>query len=182
MEIEFRAIEKRDLLQLQIWRNSDWLRQFMREYRLLNMFNQEQWFEYISTSRDVEMYGIERVPLSYDPGVVWIRLPGLVGVCGLTYINWVNRTAEVSLYVAPKHQEEGIGLQALEFLEHKAFDEFNLHRLWAEIYDFNRASLKLFEKAGFRCEGVLRQHVYKNGVYHNGLMYGLVKDGGDSDL
>jgi RimJ/RimL family protein N-acetyltransferase len=104
----------------------------------------------------------------------------LVGVCGLTNISWVNRTAEVSIYVVPECQSEGIGLKTLRCLRNVAFREFHLHRLWAEIFAFNDRSIELFERAGFCQEGRMEDHVFKNGAYHDSLIYGLVvKDAQD---
>jgi len=171
MDIRLRALEQTDLEQLRDWRNSDWLRPFVREYRLLNMINQRDWLDHISRSREVEMFGIEAFFIANDTVRQW----NLIGVCGLTNINWANRTAEISLYIKPSHQGEGIGAQVLEALRQKAFGEFNLHRLWAEIYSNNQASIRLFEKCGYAKEGVQREHVFKQGEYHDSLIYGLIK-------
>jgi len=159
--MNLRQLEREDLPQLRDWRNSDWLRPYVREYRLLNMENQEEWFRSLS-SRDVEMFGIELA------GV-------LIGVCGLTHINWVNRTAEISIYVARGARGYGVGSEALERLEEIAFDRYNLNRIWAEIYDHNEASIKLFEKAGYLLEGRMRQHVYKEGAWRDSLLYGRLR-------
>jgi len=152
-----RALEPEDLPQLRDWRNDEELRPTFREHRLLNMINQHDWLEHVSRSYKVEMFGIE--------------VEGLVGVCGLCNINWVNRTAEISIYVVGF---PGIAAQALDLLIDKAFKEFNLHRLWAEVYEFNTANIELFEGSGFQLEGMLHEHVFKQGKYHNCLMYGLV--------
>ena len=162
MQIQLRQIEVEDLPQLREWRNDDQLRRYVREYRLLNMVNQCDWLDYISRSRDVEMFGIEAGDV-------------LVGVCGLCYINWVNRTAEVSLYAASALRDVNIAAQALVLLQHKAFEEFNLHRLWVEIYEFNLGNIELFEKCDYVLEGRLRKHVFKLGKYHDSLMYGLLR-------
>lgn len=163
MDIRLRAIETEDLEQLRDWRNSDWLRPYVREYRLLNMTNQHEWFHYICTSQDVAMFGIT----IYDE---------LVGVCGLCNISWPNRTAEVSIYLTPEWQGQGIAHEVLKLLARKAFREYNLHRLWAEIYGNNQSSVKLFEDCGYKCEGKMVQHVYKDGRYHDSLLYGLVRN------
>ena len=176
MEIRLRQIEEEDLPQLRDWRNAAWLRPYVREYRLLNMVNQREWFEHISTSRNVEMFGIVVTADEYpdNPAITYERTR-LAGVCVLTSINWVNRTAEVSLYVVPSAQRQGAGTEVLKKLEEIAFSEFNLQRIWAEIYEFNEPSIELFERAGFQLEGTLRCHVFKLGIYFDSLMYGKLK-------
>lgn len=168
MDIRLRAIEEEDLPQLRDWRNADWLRPYVREYRLLNMQNQEEWFQYICTSSDVAMFGIT----VYDE---------LAGVCGLCNISWPNRTAEVSIYLIPEWQGQGIGHEVLKLLARKAFREYNLHRLWAEIYSNNQPSIGLFEACGYKYEGKMVQHIYKEGLYHDSLLYGLVRNGEQRD-
>ena len=159
MKIRLRAIEEGDLPQLRDWRNDDRLRSTAREYRLLNMVNQHDWLKNISRSREVEMFGIE--------------VDGLLeGACGLCNINWVYRTAEVSIYATT----EEIATDALYLLRQKAFEEFDLRRLWAGVHEFHSAKIELYEEAGFVLEGKLREHVFKLGKYHDSLIYGLLKE------
>lgn len=163
MDVQLRAIEESDLSRIRDWRNDECLRSGFREYRLLNMVNQRDWLDHISRSREVEMFGID-------------FFGGLVGVCGLCNINWVNRTAEISLFIAPAHQDKGYALQVLGLLRQKAFKELNLHRLWAETYSFHPAQIARLEKSGYVHEGILREHVFKRGRYHDSIIQGLVND------
>ena len=165
MQIELCQLEQGNLATLRDWRNQPNIRERCREYRLLNMLNQERWWEQMTLDPHIEMFGI--------------RVPNvLVGVCGLTSIHWVNRTAEVSIYVGHEDfQRKGIGLAALKALESKAFGQFNLHRLWAETYSFNGPAIGLFEKAGYVLEGTMKAHVFWRGRYWDSLLYGLVDTG-----
>ena len=45
--VNLRALEKEDLELLKKWRNDKRTRTHTREYRLLNMINQREWFETI---------------------------------------------------------------------------------------------------------------------------------------
>jgi len=168
MEVRLRQLEEEDLAQLRDWRNDDRLRHGFREYRLLNMANQRDWFSHISRSREVEMFGIELEVISKIP------TRKLVGVCGLCNINWVNRAAEVSLYIVP--ERPGVSELALELLRQKAFEEFGLRRLWAEVYDFRAVSIARLERCGYVLEGRMREHVFKQGKYHDSLIYGLLRE------
>lgn len=161
MSVTLRQIEEKDLEQLRDWRNADWLRPYVREYRLLNMVNQHDWFERISRSLTDAMFAI----MADDE---------LAGVCGLCNINWKNRTAEVSLYIEIDHQGQHIAIQTLRLLQEKATRDYNLHRLWAEIFAFNEASPGLFEKADFVYEGRMIDHVWKEGHYADSLIYGWI--------
>ena len=163
MDIRLGVLEAIDLPQIQRWRNDDRLRHGFREYRLLSLIDQRDWFDHISRSREVEMFGV-------------FLGPELIGVCGLCNINWVNRTAEISFYVVPPQPGMGLQAQTLELLRQKAFGEFNLHRLGAETYSFRSAQIAQLEKAGYVQEGVMRKHVFKLGEYHDSIIHGMVND------
>lgn len=167
LEIRLRALEREDLPQLRDWRNQDSMRLYFREYRLLNMVNQCDWFESMSRDRNTEMFGIETRTADWE----------LIGVCGLCYINWVDRHAEVSIYIgSPDYRRQGCATETLEQLKQRAFLEFGLHRLWAEIYVYNVASVCLFEKCGFVREGIRKEHHFHDGKFHDCLLYGLVRN------
>ena len=169
MYISYRQIERGDLGLLRDWRNQEDIRRCTREYRLLNMINQEDWFESISRDRNNEMY------------LMSIDLAS-VGVCGLCHIDWVNRNAEVSLYVGPENmRRQGIGAKMLRFLEVKAFDEFNLHKLWAEIFSNNTPSMKLFRKYGYVEEGRLKEQIFKGGKYWDSVFFSLYREDVDEN-
>lgn len=49
-----------------------------------------------------------------------------------------------------------------EILKH-AFNNVNLNRIKLGVLESNTRALKLYEKIGFKREGVKRQSIYKNG-------------------
>ena len=61
--VNLRALEKEDLELLKKWRNDKRTRTHTREYRLLNMINQREWFETIHKQNPptVIMFGIENL-------------------------------------------------------------------------------------------------------------------------
>ncbi|HBL84460.1 MAG: GNAT family N-acetyltransferase [Clostridiales bacterium GWF2_38_85] len=59
-----------------------------------------------------------------------------------------NETAEVAIYLSSEYTGKGIGLKALEFLE-KSARKNGFHVLLACICFENKASIFLFEKAGY---------------------------------
>ena len=88
------AVEKEDLQQLRDWRNNQDFRKYFREYRELNMAQQEKWFEEkVVKDNTTLMFSIRR---NEDNE--------LLGCCGFVYINWVHRHADLSLYI-------GVGLK-----------------------------------------------------------------------
>jgi|TARA_B100001964_G_C14160762_1_gene566578 hypothetical protein len=166
MKISFRQIEQEDLALLRDWRNQERLKKYFREYRLLNMLNQLDWFKNISTSTVNDMFLI----LADD---------NPVGVCGLTHINWKDRSAEISHYLGKQTNsavDVAIGLEAYDFLKKKAFLEYNLNRLYGGPFSFNKGAIKLALHCGFKKEAVLRQSIFWNGKYWDTVILSLLAE------
>ena len=99
----------------------------------------------------------------------------IIGQVCLKRITWVNRKAEVSLFIRKDMQAQGHGSLALQAIIEYAFKQLNLYRLEAEVIDGNIASLKLVDKAGFTAEGRLREAKFINGEYKDLLRFGLLR-------
>ena len=83
-----RAMERADLPLVQTWRNNEKIRRFFREYRELSMSQKENWYENMIKDNRFEMFV-----------VVDCKSDEVVGVTGLTYVDWVNRHADVHFYI-----------------------------------------------------------------------------------
>ncbi len=171
--IRLRALEREDLRQLRDWRNDPEIFSRVREYRFLNIENQEAWFDSLRDDRRTIMFGIVKdLTVELDPMESF-----LIGVCGLTGIDWVGRKGEISIYIGLAEQRgKGQGLKILDLLAAYAFRECNLQRLWAEVFVNNIPSLRLFAKAGFTEEGRLRSHAFKSGKYQDSILFGLLRN------
>ncbi len=153
-KVRLRALGKEDLSMLSRWRNRWDIRSETREFRLLTMEHQEAWWASLRDDNRTLMFGI-------DTGE-----GRLVGVCGLTYIDWRNRHAELSYYIGPRQERrKGYGSDTLFTLTRYAFEELALHMVYGEIYAWNEASIRAFEKLGFRREGPIRDRVFRFGKW-----------------
>lgn len=83
-----------------------------------------------------------------------------------------------TVMVDPAHQGQGVGLGFVAALADHAFADRDLRRLEAEVYGFNAAGCRLFERAGFTREGTRRRAWERHGAWQDGVMYGLLADEG----
>ena len=160
--MNLRSLEIEDLETLKKWRNEPSNRIHTREYRLLNMINQEEWFEMIHKDNPpkVLMFGVTD------------KHEKLIGVCGLTYIDWKNRHCEISIILYLKNwQKTKFAKETISLLEKYGFEELNMRRLWVEIFDTIPQNIKLFESLNFVREGVLRDKLWRNRKWHNSYIY-----------
>jgi len=56
-----------------------------------------------------------------------------------------------------------------------AFAEFGLERLQATVFEWNPASARVLEKAGYVLEGRLRRFIIKDGRIGDAFMYALLR-------
>lgn len=162
-DVGLRAIEREDLAQLLAWRNKPHFRRYFREYRELSMANQQHWYEQIVLSDPaVRMFSI--VSLNDD---------ALLGACGLCYIDWVRRSADFSIYIGHDdlYVDDNLAADAAQVMRRYAFDELNLHRLWAEVYAYDERKIALFESLGFSIDGRFRDNHFDDGRWHDSLFY-----------
>ena len=181
-KVQLRELESHDLYLLKIWRNRWDVRSETREYRLLTMRHQEAWFDGLRDDGNTLMFGImpiiasepeTAVPPEVERGLLYTgdvrvgrRERYLVGVCGLTYIDWRNGHTEISCYIGePENRRKGYYSDALEILTRYAFDELRLHMVWGEIYGWNEAAIEACAKLGFRREGPIRDRVFRFGKW-----------------
>lgn len=60
----------------------------------------------------------------------------------------------------------GIGRGLVEHLLSLAFEEFNLHRVYLGVFDWNQPAIDLYTACGFQPEGSWREHVLMDGSFH----------------
>ena len=83
---------------------------------------------------------------------------------------------EVGYWLAKPYWGSGIMTEALGAFIEYAFDEFQLEKLVAHVFELNPGSTRVLEKNGFQLEGRLRKHYLKNGEMVDARVYGLLKE------
>ena len=86
--VGIRAIEIEDLPIIQKWRNDENLRQYFREYREFSLTQKKDWYFKMINEYRFEMFVI-----------VDLEANEVIGVTGLTYIDWPNKHADVHFYI-----------------------------------------------------------------------------------
>lgn len=99
-----------------------------------------------------------------------------VGNIALHTIDQQNRRAEIGIMIGdPDARGQGYGAEAVRLVCRHAFMRLNLNKVTAGVILDNVASLKLFERAGFRREGLVREHFYLDGRYLGCVRLGLLR-------
>jgi len=64
----------------------------------------------------------------------------IIGMAGIENIEWENSRGEISLILDPNERGNGAGVDALEMLLNKGFNELNLNSIWGVCYECNPAT------------------------------------------
>ena len=87
----------------------------------------------------------------------------LIGNIRLFNIHPIHNRAELSLLFYDKTEwGKGYATESIKALVEYAFESLKLNRIFADYYSTNIASSKIFNKAGFKIEGVFKDHFYNN--------------------
>lgn len=99
-----------------------------------------------------------------------------LGTIILSDIDMKNGTAQIHIKMDEKiGRGRGYGKDALKAIIKYAFNELRLNCLYAEILAYNAVSQELFKKCGFHKDGVMRERLFKSGVYVDVILFSLLQ-------
>jgi RimJ/RimL family protein N-acetyltransferase len=99
-----------------------------------------------------------------------------VGIVSLTSIHPVHRSAEFHVMIGKRDlYGQGIGTSATRQMLRHGFLDLNVRRIYLSVLAGNTAAVRVYEKAGFRQEGVAKEAAYKNGEYEDVLLMALLR-------
>ena len=154
-----RAIEVGDLALCQSIFNDPDVRKMVVGWDFpVSMEAQRRWFDSLIGKKNEVRFVIET--LEGKP----------IGLTGLWDIDWHNRHAltATKLILSEETKGKGYGRDAIMTMSAYAFYEVGLTRLWSSIIDYNEASFKAYVgKSGWKVEGKLRNHIFRNGTFHD---------------
>ncbi len=85
------------------------------------------------------------------------------------------KSAELGYWLGEPFWNNGIMSSAIKQLCSLVFAEYDIVRIYAEVFAYNTGSRKALEKAGFQLEGVLKKSIYKNDQVFDSYIYALTK-------
>ena len=99
-----------------------------------------------------------------------------IGVTGFEDILWNNGTAVIYIGIGEKQNRGlGIGTEAFNLTMEFGFEELNLHRIQLTVLSYNTPAIKLYEKLGFKREGVYREFIHRDNKRYDMYLYGILR-------
>lgn len=155
MNVVMTTLKESDLEKVMDWRMRPYVTEFMNTDPVLTLEKQKIWFKGIKDS-DTQKYWI-------------INVEGVpVGIVNIFDIDRINSRCSWGYYIAEK---EFRSLQLAMYLEWNLYDYVfyseKLHKLCNETFVENEQVIKLHILCGGKEDGIMREHICKNGVYHD---------------
>ena len=98
-----------------------------------------------------------------------------IGNIRLHTISSENKRAELGIMIWDKSEwGKGYATESLNAVVNYAFNTLKLHKVEAEYYSINEASARLFEKAVFTIEGIIKDHFFVNGKFVDAIRVGII--------
>lgn len=154
-----------DLERCFAWVNDSEVTQFLSMDPPVTREEEEKWFGGLIEHKDNKVFAIE-------------TLDGVhIGNIGLHHIDHKHGTAISGTFIGDKrYWGKGYGTDAKMLLLNYAFNALNLRRIVSEVLAFNGRSAAYNTKCGYKEEGRMRQHIFKNGAYHDLIIMGVLKE------
>lgn len=97
-----------------------------------------------------------------------------LGIVGLN-IDKRNNKADLGYWIGRAYWGQGYCTEAAARVVQYAFEQLKLNKVFAAALTRNPASSRVMEKIGMKFEGILREHLCKEGQYEDVKCYGLLR-------
>jgi UDP-4-amino-4,6-dideoxy-N-acetyl-beta-L-altrosamine N-acetyltransferase len=165
-KVYLRALERSDAPVVLPWFNDPDILRFTLRYRPMNVQAEERFIEQLSQSEhDVVLLVVRRE--DDQP----------IGVTSFYQLNFKNRNSLWGITIGDKTcWGRGYGTEATALMMRYGFETLNLHRVTLQVFADNPRAIHIYEKLGFKKEGVMRQENYRDGRYGDTIVMGLLRE------
>lgn len=97
-----------------------------------------------------------------------------VGGVGVTFQKDIYiKNCELGYWLGRDYWNRGIMSKVIQMICEYIFQNFTVTKICAEVFRENETSAHILIKNGFQEEGYLKEHAYKDNIFHDVILYGL---------
>ncbi|HHX69035.1 MAG TPA: GNAT family N-acetyltransferase [Gallicola sp.] len=166
--IYLRAFELEDYKTLTKWRNDrDITKSLGGNYFFVSSEREKKWIENSIFNDEHNL----RLAICLNENNEYI------GNVNLTNLDWINRNAEFSIFIGEKkYWGKGYATESTKLILDFGFSQRNLYRIYLTVLEDNKSAIHIYNKLGFKTEGVLRKSLFKDNKYHNLIIMSILKE------
>jgi RimJ/RimL family protein N-acetyltransferase len=163
MNITLRKFTASDIPNKVRWINDESNNTYLHYELPLEIEKTQRWFETIKNRTD-----------RYDAVIEADSIP--VGLIGLLNIDSVNLKAEYYITLGEaSYKRKGISYVASQQLLKYGFEVLGINKIYLNVDAENIAACNLYEKLGFRCEGIFKEDILHRGKMIDRKRYAILK-------
>ncbi len=99
-----------------------------------------------------------------------------IGGLSIFNISSKNRKAKIGIFIGDEYyQNKGYGTDALKTILRFSFNELNLNKVSLDTFSFNQRARKVYERLGFKIDGILREDIFRNGKYYDNIIMSILE-------
>jgi [ribosomal protein S5]-alanine N-acetyltransferase len=102
------------------------------------------------------------------------QVVGSIGIVSKT--NIYRKNFEIGFFMSENFWGSGIMTRAIKAAVSYSFSNFDIVRVYAEVFSDNIASRRALEKAGLKLEAIIRKNIIKNEVIKDSCIYSILRE------
>lgn len=165
-KIYLRPLDRSDAPVIVPWVNDQDVLRTLMLYRPVTLHAEEEFIE--ESARDERQLVL---------GIALRQSDQLIGATGLNQIDFKDSHANFGIFIGMKSEwGKGYGTEATYLIVDFAFKTLNLNRVSLRVYEYNQRGIRVYEKLGFKREGILRQEHYHDGRRWDTLIMAVLRE------
>ncbi|WP_107942072.1 GNAT family N-acetyltransferase [Metasolibacillus fluoroglycofenilyticus] len=163
-----RELQREDIPKINKWRNNEELIRLLgAPFRFINIDVDYKWYDNYMSNRDRAVRcAIVDTENKHD----------ILGLVSLTNIDLLNQSAIFHIMIGDANvRGKGLGHFATTKILLHAFTNMNIHRIELSVLTNNIPAIQLYEKVGFKKEGISRESIYKDGQFVDVQIMSILK-------
>ncbi len=165
----FRTFEEEDQDLIYKWMNDDELKAL--SIGLNRRMSREECFNWIKNRKDHNQY-------NYFWAICSVKTGKMIGYASLNDVHFINRTAFMGgIIIGEKDSSNSFALfETLLFQLDFAFNQLNMHRVYESYMADHETSRLIAQGFMYKLDGIFRDHIFKNGKYHDEVFCSLLEN------
>lgn len=164
-KLAMRKVEENDLEILMKWRNSPEVSSFLFTDITYTIERQKNWFNKNKEDKENIYFIVE-------------DLNGKkFGEARITNIDLKNKKCEIGAHIGEQEfKGKGLGKEIFRILTDYCFKELGMNKVYLRVFKFNEVAIHVYEKIGFKKEGILRQEILKKGKFEDVIIMCILRN------
>jgi RimJ/RimL family protein N-acetyltransferase len=98
-----------------------------------------------------------------------------IGYCSALNISYLNRNAHIGFFLHKNGRGKGYFKEAQILFYGYLFNELNMRKVYSHFLAYNEIAIKAVKQIGFKEDGIMKEHIFQGGKYHDTVLLSLTE-------